>query len=64
MQLAKKAANHLEIEMFGLERVTPPGEFTGEGNQLGEIAFIRGHRVGRRVAIQADVVEKLAELIH
>src|SRR6266850_696305 len=35
-----------------------------EGDELRQVALVRGDRVGRRVAVQADVVEKLAELFH
>ena len=36
----------------------------GEGEELREVAVVRGHRVGGGVAIQAEVLEKAAELFH
>ena len=64
MQLAEERANHFEVEMDGPKRLALPGEFAGEADKLREIALVGSDRMRRRVAIQADVVEKLAELFH
>ena len=51
-------------QMFRLKRMPFARVVAGKRDKLRQIAFVRGHRVRRRVAIQADVVEKVAELFH
>src|SRR3954469_6890061 len=63
MQLAEKAANQIEIEMRRLQHFVP-SRLCRIRHELREIAVVRRHRVRRDVAIQAEVVEKAAELFH
>src|SRR6266545_1426374 len=62
MEIAEKAANQCQVEMLGRQRAAPAGLLCGKGDELRQIALVRRHCVGGQVAIQADVVEKVAEL--
>ena len=61
---AEKAADQRQVEMLRLKRVALSSLLGRKGNELRQVAVVRRHRVGGRVAIQADVVEKAAELFH
>ena len=64
VELREKAADQRQVEMLRLKRVALSSLLGRKGNELRQVAVVRRHRVGGRVAIQADVVEKAAELFH
>src|ERR1051325_1511631 len=64
MERADKPADGIEVEVLRLQRAMFAGVVAGKGDELRQIAFVGGDGMRRRVAIQADVVEKLAELFH
>jgi hypothetical protein len=64
VQLAEKCADVQVGEVAGQKIGTTTIQLRGdERDELGEVALVRAHGVGRRVLVQAQVIEKVSELV-